>query len=135
MASAISHGAASRTPGPLMRSGMPTSTIRPPATRMARSYMLRWLRTAMNSCGRPSVSGSRFIAPGSSRAMQAAAPSSSAAEAPDVTIPASAPVAAVMARLAAACSAGSSTVTRAASAIAASTSGAMLPPDSRVLVP
>ena len=76
---------------------------------------------------RPSVSGSRFIAPGSRPAMQAAAPSSSAAEAPEVTIPASAPVAPLMARLAAACSAGSSTVTRAASAIAAGTSGAMVP--------
>ena len=27
---------------------MPTSTMRPPATSIARSYMLRWLRTTMN---------------------------------------------------------------------------------------
>ena len=106
-----------------------------PAERSARSYMLRWLRLTMNSFGSPSVSGSRFIAAGSSRAMQAAAPSMSAAAAPAVTMPASAPVAATISRHAAAWTSGTSKQDRAASAIAATTSGAIRPPDRRVLVP
>ncbi len=114
---------------------MPTSTIRPPATRSARSYMLRWLRLTMNSFGSPSVSGRRFIAAGSSRAMQAAAPSISAAAAPAVAMPASAPVASLIARDAAACTSGISKQDRAASTMAATTSGAIMPPDRRVLVP
>ncbi len=135
MASATSPALASRTPGPESRSGMPTSTMRPPAARSARSYMLRWLRSTMNSSGRPVLSGRRFIAAGSSRAMQAAAPSISAAAAPEVTMPACAPVASAMARQAAAWRSCISTQARAACAMAATTSASIMPPESRVLVP
>jgi len=97
--------------------------------------MLRWLRTTMISL-RPSVtSGSRFIRAVSRPARHAAAPSISAADAPLVTMPASAPVARAITRQAPACSDSMSTHSLDAACIAASTSGCIRPPDKRVTVP
>ncbi|MCX6603529.1 MAG: hypothetical protein NTV52_08045 [Acidobacteria bacterium] len=69
---------------------------------------------------------------GFSPATQAAVPSSRPAAAPVVTMPASAPVMRPMTRLAAACSSAMSTHWVAASAMAAMTSGARKPPETRV---
>src|SRR6185503_6088509 len=71
----------------------------------------------------------------SQRAMLAAAARVSAAAAPLVTIPASAPVIFAMARLAADCNSPMSTEARAAATIAATTSSCMSAPPSRVSVP
>ncbi len=68
----------------------------------------------------------------SQRAIDAAAARVSAAAAPVVTIPASAPVAWAMRRLAASCSSPISTDAREAAAIASTTSGAITAPPSRV---
>ena len=65
----------------------------------------------------------------------AAVPSRTAALAPEVTMPASAPVASRMVRLAAAWSWTMSTQARLAWRIASATSGAMRPPERRVTVP
>ena len=64
--------------------------------------MLRWLRTIRNSRRPSGTSGSAFMRAGSSPARMAAVPSNTAADAPEVTMPASAPVASRMMRLAAA---------------------------------
>ena len=111
---------------------MPTSTSLAPACTTARSYMLRWLRATMTSFAMPVVSGSRFIFAGSNPARQAADASIKAAEAPAVTYPASAPVASARISLARPCSSAMSTHHCDASAIAAATSGRMMPPLSRV---
>ena len=69
------------------------------------------------------------------RAIDAAAASVSAAAAPVVTSPASAPVAWAMRALAASCSSPISTEARDAAAIASTTSGAMTAPPRRVSAP
>jgi hypothetical protein len=72
------------------------------------------------------------MAPGSSPVMQAAAPSSRPAAAPLVTRPDSAPVCRAITADARACSSTMSTQCAMASAIAARTSGRVMPPESRV---
>ena len=71
----------------------------------------------------------------SQRAIAAAAARVKAADAPVVTSPASAPVAWAMRPLAASCSSPISTEARDAAAIAATTSGAITAPPSRVSAP
>ena len=71
----------------------------------------------------------------SQRAMQAALARVRAAAAPEVTMPACAPVALAMTRLAAACSSAMSTDAPAASTMACSTSGSIRLPPRRVSVP
>ena len=80
----------------------------------------------------PRVSGNRPILPGSSPVMQAAVPSNSPAAAPEVTIPASAPVSSAITLLAPACSSAISTQKAPASVMAAATSVWRKPPDNRV---
>jgi hypothetical protein len=102
IAASYSHASVRRTPAPANCSFMPTSTSFAPATRMAWSYPFRCSREMMNSFFMPAVSGSRSIFARSNPASIAAVPSVSPADAPAVTYPASAPVAAAMRRLAAA---------------------------------
>ena len=81
----------------------------------------------------PEVSGSRFIRVTSKPARQAAVASVSAAEAPLVTRPASAPVASAIMRLAASWSWSMRTQESPASRMASITSGGSAPPPTLVL--
>jgi hypothetical protein len=81
----------------------------------------------------PEVSGRAFILEALRPARQAAAASVRAAEAPDVTMPASAPVASAITRLAVSCRSSIRTKHFAASCMACSTSGAIRQPPTLVL--
>jgi hypothetical protein len=72
---------------------------------------------------------------GSRPARHADAASNIPADAPEVTMPASAPVTRAITRQAPACNSTMSTHSVEAATIAAATSGCMRPPDSRVTVP
>ena len=96
---------------------------------------MRCVRGMITSWGKSAACGRAAIRATSQRVMEAAVARVSAAAAPVVTIPASAPVRRAIVRLAAACNSAISTEARAAAAMAATTSGAIKAPPSRVSVP